>query len=290
MIELPNGHRFEYCAASGALAYDGRGWPWEWPLRWLGLLDPSYFTVVTKSLTRQPRRGNLRWWRPWGCVRLLRGGTVNAVGLTNPGIEWWCRDVAPTIPQLPAKLIVSLFSTNADEFAEMARMLDALPIVGIELNCSCPNTPGERVAETQHVVDVVDAVRAVTRHPVLLKLSVTHDYCAIAKALQGKIHAIAINSVPWTIAFPDRHSPLAHFGNGGVSGQLAQVHTWQMLQELVDVTSTPIIGPSVWRYDDIARLRRLGAKAIGFGSIFLRAPWCPTCYVRREQRERSCAR
>lgn len=33
MIELSNGHRFEFVAASGALAFDGRGWPWEWPLR-----------------------------------------------------------------------------------------------------------------------------------------------------------------------------------------------------------------------------------------------------------------
>ena len=61
MIRLSNGREFEYMAASGALAYDGRGWWWEWPLRWCGLLDPSLFTIVTKTLTRHPRRGNLRW-------------------------------------------------------------------------------------------------------------------------------------------------------------------------------------------------------------------------------------
>lgn len=290
MIELPNGHRFEYMAASGALAYDGRGWPWEWPLRWCGLLDPSYFTVVTKSLTRHPRRGNLRWWNPFACVHVLDGGTVNAVGLTNPGLAWWCESVGPRVEKFPYKLMVSLFSTDAAEFAEMARMVDRFPLVGIELNCSCPNTDGERVASVAHVAAVVDAVRAVSRHPIILKLSVTHDYCAIAKAVQGKIHALSINSVPWRVAFPSRVSPLAALGGGGVSGRLAQVHTWEMLQELVEVTSTPVIGPSVWHYDDIARLRRLGAKAIGFGSIFLRYPWWPTMYVRREMQGRSCAR
>jgi hypothetical protein len=45
--------------ASGALAFDGKGWPWERPLVWLGLIKPELFTVVIKSLTRNPRRGNL---------------------------------------------------------------------------------------------------------------------------------------------------------------------------------------------------------------------------------------
>lgn len=290
MIELPNGHRFEYMAASGALAYDGQGWPWEWPLRWCGLLDPRCFTIVTKSLTRQPRSGHLRWWKPWGCVRLVRGGTFNAVGLTNPGITWWCETIGPRIARHPYRLVVSLFSVDAAEYATMAQMVDRFPIVGLELNCSCPNSAQERVTESAHVVEVVNAVRAVSQHPLLLKLSVTHDYVGIAKALQGKIQAIAINSVPWQVAFPGRPSPLTTLGGGGVSGQIAQVHTWRMLQDLVEVTSTPVIGPSVWSYDDVGRLRRLGAKAISFGAIFLRYPWRPTQYVRRERRERSCAR
>ncbi|HEY4504003.1 MAG TPA: hypothetical protein VJJ28_02755 [Candidatus Paceibacterota bacterium] len=87
MITLANGHKFKYMVASGALAFDGKGWPWERPLVWLGLIKPELFTVVIKSLTRTSRVGNLRWWKPWTCVRLIPGGSVNKVGLTNPGIE-----------------------------------------------------------------------------------------------------------------------------------------------------------------------------------------------------------
>src|SRR6185369_4551400 len=97
MIMLSNGHKFEYMAASGALAYNGKGWLWERPLVGLGLIEPRLFTIVIKTLTRKPRKGNLRWWKPWTCVRLIPGGSVNKVGLTNPGIDWWCWEVAPTI-------------------------------------------------------------------------------------------------------------------------------------------------------------------------------------------------
>jgi len=92
MITLSNGHKFEYMVASGALGFDGKGYPHEWPLRWMGLINPSLFTVVAKTVTYKPRKGNLRWYCPWKCIRLMPGGVVNAVGLTNKGIGWWCEE------------------------------------------------------------------------------------------------------------------------------------------------------------------------------------------------------
>src|SRR3990167_5592979 len=115
MVTVANGHRFQFMAASGALAFDGRGWPWEWPLRMIGLLDPTLFTIVVKTLTRQPRKGNLRWSRPWSVIKHLgASGVVNAIGLTNGGIDWWLRDVAPRIPS-DYKIVVSV---EADDLKE----------------------------------------------------------------------------------------------------------------------------------------------------------------------------
>src|SRR5262245_48766437 len=108
MIQLSNQHQFEYMAASGALSYDGRGWPWEWPLRWVGLINPKLFTIVTKTLTVQPRKGNLRWSHPWSCIGLLKNGAVNAIGLTNPGLNWWIKNVAPKIKQHGYSLVCSI--------------------------------------------------------------------------------------------------------------------------------------------------------------------------------------
>ena len=86
MITLSNGHEIKYMVASGALGFDGKSYPHEWPLRWIGLIDPSLFTVVAKTVTYKPRKGNLRWYKPWGCIRLLPGGVVNAVELTIKGL------------------------------------------------------------------------------------------------------------------------------------------------------------------------------------------------------------
>ena len=288
MIILSNGHSFTFMAASGALAYDGRGWPWEWPLRWVGLLDPSLFTVVTKTLTRHPRKGNLRWYNPFRVVRPLPQGAVNAVGLTNPGIEWWINRVAPRLGRYRHKVIVSLEAEDETGLLEMIRMVrkcGAGNLVGIELNASCPNTFQEG-ASTGKTVRIVRAAKQESGLPLLLKLGVTHDYLTIARELKGVAEAVAVNSVPWSVAFPGRKSPLGRFGGGGVSGKIAQPWTWKMAGELVS-TGLPVIGPSAWEYGDIRRLFDLGARAVSFGSVFLRHPWRPSRLVRRWRRSAS---
>ena len=281
MITLSNRHSFEYVVASGSLAFDGRGWPWEHPLRWIGALRPDLFTVVTKTLTREPRRGHLRWSHPWSCARLLPGGSmVNAVGLTNPGIEWWRREVGPRLhARIP--LVVSIYGDER-QLVEMAEMLDGFDLVGIEVNVSCPNTE-HGLGEAEAVAAGVRAVAAASKHPVICKVSVAQDYLGIAGRLEGVAEAISFNSVPWAIAFPDRASPLAELGGGGVSGRAAQPHSWRALADIRQSGCTiPLIASSIMAYEDLARVRALGASAVSFGSIHMRTPWKPTAIVRRD--------
>ncbi|MFZ2484831.1 MAG: hypothetical protein WAW81_02745, partial [Minisyncoccia bacterium] len=194
MITLSNGHRFEYMVASGALGFDGRGWPWERPLVALGLIRPELFTVVLKSLTRHPRAGNLRWWKPWDCVRLIDGGSVNKVGLTNPGIDYWCNKIAPTISFHHLRLVSSIFGEE-HELVEMATRLNQfINLVGLEVNVSCPNT-GHAIETAETVVKAVRAVKAASHHPIIVKVSVDQDYMTIARHLIGIAEAISLNSV-----------------------------------------------------------------------------------------------
>lgn len=284
MITLSNGHSFEFMAASGTLAFDGRGWPWEQPFRWLGLLKPELFTIVVKSLTLKPRQGNLKMSSPWSCVRLLHGGTVNAVGLTNPGIDGWIRSIYPQIEKSKLHFICSIAGEDLQEFMEMAiRLKSCTALKALEINASCPNSPSELVRNSQAVIDTAKAIKYVAPWPLILKLSYTHDYLPIAKALEGVVEAISINSVPWSAVFPEKKSPLAKLGGGGVSGKVVQKYTWEMAKDLAAQTKIPVIGASVWEYEDIQKLFDLGAKAIAFGSIFLRYPWRPTRFVKRWQ-------
>jgi dihydroorotate dehydrogenase len=206
MIKLSNGHELEYVVASGALAYDGKGWWWERPLVWLGLIKPELFTVVTKSLTFEKRHGNLRWWKPWTCVRPILDGWVNKIGLTNPGYRWFIFKVAFRINFSRQKIIVSLFG-NRKELVSMIKTLNLLDIVAFEINDSCPNS-GDKFADAKKIIETAKELKKVSRHPLIEKVSVAQDYLAIAEGLVGIVEAISINSVPWDIAFPHKRSPL----------------------------------------------------------------------------------
>lgn len=286
MIKLSNGHVFEYMASSGALGYDGQGWPWERPLKCLGLLDPSLFTVVSKTLTLRPCPGNTVWYHPFRCVRLIPDGVVNAVGLANPGFEWWCKKIGSKVNSSKIPLAASIFGTPA-ELAEMAERLEDYDLVGIEINASCPNTDTDILENTARVIASCEAVKRVSGQPIILKISVVHDVERIVREIKGSVEVLAINSVPWAMVFLDQESPLAHFGGGGVSGQACQRYTWDLVSRLSGLTDIPVIGPSVWNYSDMAEVRKRGAQAIGFGSIFLRHPCRPTSFVRKEQKTKN---
>lgn len=284
MIRFSNGHIFEYMTASGALGFDGKGWPWEQPWRWLGLLDPTLFTSVIKTLTLRPMEGNLRWYNPFRCVRLINNGVVNAVGLSNPGVNWWCKKIGPSVNSAKIPLIASIFG-EPEELAEMARILNSFDLVGLEINISCPNTETGILQDTAKVIASCKAVKSNSSLPLILKMSVTHDVSRIVREAENLVEAISINSVPWAIAFPNRQSPLENLGGGGVSGKAAQQFTWDLVKQLTRLTTISIIGPSVWNFDDLSKIRNLGAKAISFGSIFMCHPWRPTLYVQKELKQ-----
>jgi dihydroorotate dehydrogenase len=290
MIRFSNGHSFQYMVASGALAFDGKGWWWERPLVWLGLIKPELFTVVIKSLTRYPREGNLRMWKPWECVRLLsNGGAVNKVGLTNPGIEWWCKKIGPRLDFEKFAFVGSMFGSEK-ELVEMTEMFNEFEFVAIEVNPSCPNS-GVKPPTTEEIVSAVKAVHRISKHPIIVKVSVTQDYLAIAEALQGIAQAISLNSVPWETVFPGPNGPRTPLwklekrvksGGGGVSGKPAQKYNWRAVRDLAKQGLIPVIGPSIMEFNDLSRLKRLGASAYSFGAIHLRTPWKPTSIVRRD--------
>lgn len=283
MIRLSNGHTFEYMASSGALGFDGKGWFWEQHWQWLGLFDPMLFTSVTKTLTFQPRKGNLRWYNPFCCVRLSSSGVLNAVGLSNPGIDWWCEKIGPTVNSAKIPLVASIFG-EPEDLAKMAEILNDFDLVGLEINISCPNVETCLLQDKMRVIASCETVKAKSRLPLILKVSVAHNIAQIVEKLGNLIEAISINSVPWQIAFPNRRSPFEILGGGGVSGKIAQPFTWALVKKITGLTTIPVIGPSIWDFSDLNKVRNLGAKAISFGSVFLRYPWRPTLFVRRDQK------
>jgi dihydroorotate dehydrogenase len=284
MIQLTNDYSFDFAVASGALGFDGRGWWWEKPLRWLGLIDPRKFLVITKTLTRHPRRGNLRWWCPWRCVRPVHSGFVNAVALTNPGLDGWFQRYYRHVVDDNLDIAVSIAPETVKEAKWMAMRIMAgnhhQRIKAIELNLSCPNANcGYAACKTAE--DMVMAMHS-SGLPIILKLGYQQPFVQICMYLDGLVDAYdLINAVPWDIVYPNLSSPLAHLGGGGVSGFPIVYQSLRALRLVKSVVlKTPVIsGGGVVNLEQVRSRFKLGADAVAFGSIFLRHPTLPNKIV-----------
>ena len=94
--------------------------------------------VTTKSCSLAARPGH-----PAPCVLPWPGGLINAVGLSNPGVEAELEELAEYRRTCATPLFVSIFAGSADEFGRLARRVAAAKPDLIEVNVSCPNVESE---------------------------------------------------------------------------------------------------------------------------------------------------
>ena len=107
------------------------------------------------------------------------GGLVNAIGLQGPGVEAFLAHYVPHYVDTVGKdlpMIVNIWGGSIDEYAEVARRLSdaGAPVAAIEVNVSCPNVKagGHTFGQDPVVLaEVVKAVRAATRLPLIVKLA-----------------------------------------------------------------------------------------------------------------------
>ena len=305
MFKLSNDRQVDYVAASGSYGFGfwGLGWLWDKPLIWLGFMQPKLFTIILRTLTWEPRLypvSNLSWWRvwtwlpwsKWSCIKFLpNDGSVNKVGLYNPGFLWWYTKVAPKLNFIQYKIIVSLHGTRED-LVRMVKLLEKFSLVAIEINVSCPNSenPDEEDGE---IIATVREVRMTSRHPIFLKLGYDKEgrYLKVAKAAAEYLAAIDLNAVKWEIVFGDKSSPLSSRlrgpGHGGVSGKPAQKYNWEAVEKLVEQKAVPIIASSIMSYDDLVQVKKLKPHAVSFGAIHMRKPWLPTQIVLQDMQARA---
>lgn len=271
MISL-NNHQSLFFSASGAMAYR-HGWPWDHPFRWLGYYDVNKFTVITKTLTEEPRKGNLKLWKWWRCIHFLGyGNVVNSVGLTNPGIMSWVRNQYEKLGK--QKVVVSVMVEDEKQARRMANWLNNLDnIVGVQLNVSCPNV-GHKEYDT---CEVVRQFVHICIHPVILKLGYQDDYVNICKELEGVASAFElINAVPWAMVFPDKPSPLAKYGLvGGVSGPVIAPFAREALSKVraAGVKAQIISGGGIDSKEEVQKRHDLGADGFALGVHFLTQIW-----------------
>ena len=273
MIKLANGFEFKYCCASGALGFDGRGYWWERPF-----VNPANLTIITKTLTFQPRKGNYRWWKPWKTFRINSEYTVNAFDLPNPGYEYWINKIYPRIKY--PNIIPSICPFTTDEAKVMVSALNKLNIRAIEINISCPNT-----VENFDVIEVITTSLVFAKHPVIVKIGLNHDFLKLCGTFLNRIVVDAINTVPWNLLHTAQ-SPLYPFEGGVSSAETARLSKLVLGSIKRTYPNIQVIsGNGIFSYEEAKSRFELGANAISFGTAYILTPWRPAKIIERLENE-----
>ncbi len=240
-------------------------------------------TFSFKGTTRDPRFGN-----PTPRIAECTAGMINAVGLQNPGVD---KVISEELPRLatcfhkPVMANVSGFSV--EDYAYTCERLDTEPQVGwLEVNVSCPNVHGGGMSfgtDPAAAAEVTRAVKAVTKKPVIIKLSpnVT-DIVAIAKACEdaGADGISLINTLLGMRIDLKTKKPVIANRMGGFSGAAIFPVAVRMVYQVAHAVSIPVVGMGgVTSAEDVLEMMLAGATAVEVGAANLVDPFASKTIV-----------
>jgi dihydroorotate dehydrogenase (NAD+) catalytic subunit len=205
-------------------------------------------------------------------------GLINAVGLSNPGVEVMVEEIQTAKEQLGplgVPIIASIFAETIYDFGTMARFISEAEPDLIEVNISCPNVDARYLqmfaADPYVAAQVTHRVKLNTGTPVLVKLSpnVT-DLVEVAKAVveAGADGITAINTLgPGIILDIETCRPVLSHGTGGVSGPAMRPIAVRCVRDICRAVDVPVVAVGgVTTGRDVVEMILVGATAVGIGS------------------------
>lgn len=262
----PMALRTPLIAASGTV-----GGVWEWA-EMAQVAD--YGAAVAKSVSPTPWEG-----RPAPRVAPTEVGMLNGVGIQNPGIEAWAREMEPRIASAGVPIWGSAVAGDADGFALVAKGLDASGVTAVEINLSCPNLEDGTMFsfDATRSSEVVDAVTSAVEVPVGAKLSPnTPDVVGVARACieAGADFLVLTNTALGFGLSPRDRKPLLSGGVGGYSGPGLKPVSLRCVYEVSRaLPDAPIVGcGGISNGGDVVEYLIAGASAVEAGTIHLAEP------------------
>lgn len=234
-------------------------------------------TFSFKGTTKEPRFGN-----PTPRIAECTAGMINAVGLQNPGVD---KVISEELPKLKKcfnkKVMANVSGFSVDEYAYTCERLDSQEQVGwLEVNVSCPNVHGGGMSfgtDPKAAAQVTKAVKAVTKKPVIIKLSpnVT-DIVSIAKACEdaGADGISLINTLLGMRIDLRTKKPVIANTMGGFSGSAIFPVALRMVYQVSSAVNIPVIGMGgVSSAEDVIEMMLAGATAVEIGAANLVDPF-----------------
>lgn len=224
--------------------------------------------VVTKSVGITPREG---YANP--TIVQTNCGLINAMGLPNPGIDEFVKEIHEAKNTLNVPLIVSVYGFSTEEYAKVAKKAVDSGADAIELNVSCPHVKetGSEIGQNPKILtEVVEKVKAVVDKPVFVKLSpnVTSIVEIAEAAVKAGADAItAINTVKAMAIDTETTMPILSNKIGGLSGPAIKPIAVRCVYEIYEHVKVPIIGcGGIVNWRDAVEFMLAGATAVQIGT------------------------
>lgn len=249
--------------------------------------------ILVKGTTLHPRQGN-----PYPRMAETPSGMLNAVGLQNKGVDYFCKNIYPNIKDIDTNIIVNVSGSMIEDYIATAERINELEhIPAIELNISCPNVKEGGMAfgvTCAGASAVVKAVREVYDKTLIVKLSpnVT-DITEIARAVEaeGADAVSMINTLLGMAIDAERRRPILSTNTGGLSGPAVKPIALRMVWQTAKAIQVPIIGMGgISNTSDAIEFILAGASAIQVGTYNFVDPSATTKivegiedYMRRHQ-------
>lgn len=230
--------------------------------------------ICTKGLTLEERCGN-----PPPRVAESKSGMLNAVGLQNPGVSVFVKEILPRMLTYDCAVIANIAGDTIADYMKMTEILTDTEVTALELNLSCPNVRvgGMSLGTDPDLVrEVVASCRKLTNKPLWVKLTpnVT-SILSVAKAAEeaGADALVLINTLLGLAVDLKTERPVLRNNTGGLSGPAIKPVALRMVQEVYWGTDLPVVGlGGIASAEDALEFMLCGASAVQVGTASMIDP------------------
>ena len=230
--------------------------------------------ISTKGLTLEKREGNFS-----PRIAETSSGILNAVGLQNPGVEYFLENELLYLEQLDTVVIANIAGKTEAEYCKLASKLSETSIDMIELNISCPNVRQGGMAFgvlPENVFKITKMVKDASKKPLIVKLTPNTAFIAEnAKAAEeGGADALSlINTITAMAVDIKTKEPVLANKFGGLSGPCVKPIALRMVYDAYKAVKIPIIGIGGIRNEtDVIEFMLCGARAVQVGTANISNP------------------
>ena len=232
--------------------------------------------VITKSITLKEKIGN-----PHPRIIESSAGMLNAIGLSNVGVENFCKKKLSSLNNIKTNFLISIAGTKIEDYVKIIERIEQSSSnhIGYEVNISCPNVKkGGLVFGVSHGMteQLTIAIRKCTKKLVIMKLSpnvTCIEDIAMAAENGGADAVSAINTLVGLGIDAKTRKMKLHNIYGGLSGPAIKPIALANVHKIFKSIKIPIIGlGGIQSVDDIVEFFLAGAHLVQIGTLNYRDP------------------